>query len=99
MDNIKYNIKKERFTIMDVNNVSKTDALQFIIQMKELYPDYPVFSRTVKSFYDEFCVHKFCYMCHIFRKKTKDAGMQYPLSKFIEFLYSIIGALSRPFIK
>ena len=36
MDNIKYNIKKERFTIMDVNTVSKTDALQFIIQIMVL---------------------------------------------------------------
>ena len=62
MSDIKYNIKKERFTIMNVNEVSKTDALQFIIKMKELYSDYPVFSRTIDSFYNEFCVHKFCYL-------------------------------------
>lgn len=98
MDNIKYNLKKERFTIMDVDEVSTVDALNLIKEMKEKYPDYPVFSRTVKSFYNEFCVHKFCYKCHIMRKRTKDAGMQYPLSKFIQFLYSICGPISRLFI-
>ena len=99
MSDIKYNLKKERFTIMNVNEVSKNDALEFIAHMMELYPDYPVFSRTVKSFYNEFCVHKFCYICHILRNKTKDAGMQYPLSKFVNFLYSIFGPFSRLFIK
>ena len=99
MSDIKYNLKKERFTIMNVGQVSKEEALEFISRMKELYSDYPVFSRTVKSFYNEFCVHKFLYICHILRKKTKDAGMQYPLSKFIDFLYSILGPFSSLFIK
>lgn len=99
MSDIKYNIKKERFTIMNVGEVSKKDALDFILKMKELYSDYPVFSRSIKSFYNEFSVHKFLYICHILRKKTKDAGMQYPLSKFIEFLYSIFGPISRLFIQ
>lgn len=98
MDNIKYNLKKERFTIMNVGEVSKEDALEFIKEMMSKYPDYPVFKRTVESFYDEFCVHKLCYTWHILRSKTKDAGMQYPISKFILFLYRIFGKFSRLFI-
>ena len=98
MDNIKYNLKKERFTIMNVDEVSTADALAFIKKMMDRYPDYPVFSRTVQSLYDEFCVHKLCYKWHIFRKRTKDAGMQYPLSKTVEFLYKVFGKFSRHFI-
>ena len=98
MDNIKYNLKKERLTIMNVDEVSKEDALDFIKEMMSKYPDYPVFNRTIQSLYDEFCVHKLCYKWHILRSKTKDAGMQYPISKFVEFLYKIFGKISRLFI-
>lgn len=100
INNIEYNIKKERFTIFDVNEVSKNDALNFIMEMARKYQDYPVFMyRSIKSLYNEFCVHKFCYMLHILRDKTKNAGMQYPLSSFVNFLYSIFGPISRVFIK
>ena len=98
MKNIKYNLKKDRFTIIDVYDVSKEEALEFIKKMMAKYPDYPVFNRTVDSFYNEFCVHKLCYAWHILRSKTKDAGMQYPISKFVLFLYKIFGKISRLFI-
>lgn len=98
MGNIKYNLKQERFTIMNVGEVSKEDALEFIKEMMAKYPDYKVFNRSVESFYNEFCVHKLCYAWHILRSKTKDAGMQYPISKFILFLYRIFGKFSRLFI-
>lgn len=99
MNKVKYNLKKERLTIFDVQNVSKTEALEIINSLREKYPSYEVFNRSNKSFYNEFCVHKFLYNIHILRKKTKDAGMQYPLSSFIEFLYSIFAPISRLFIK
>lgn len=95
----RFNIKRERLTIFDVDTVLKADALELIKKVREMHPNYDVFKRSDKSFYNEFCVHKFCYILHILRKKTKDAGMQYPLSSFINFLYSIFGPISRIFIK
>ena len=94
-----YNLKRERLTIMDVANVSLEDAIKLIENLRELYPYYEVFNRTNKSFINEFCVHKLCYKLHILRKKTKDAGMQYPLPSFVSFLYSIFGPISKLFIK
>ena len=95
----KFNIKKERLTIFDVTNILKADASELIKKVREQHPSYPVFIRTDESLYNEFCVHKWLYNIGIMKEKTKDAGMQYPLSKFVEFLYSILGPISRLFIK
>ena len=65
----KFNIKNERFTIFDVENVLKYDALELIKKVRKQHPSYIVFNRSDLSFYNEFCVHKFCYTLHILRKK------------------------------
>lgn len=94
-----YNLKRERFTIMDVSNVTKEEVIELLDTLREKYFDYPVFNRTNKSFINEFLVHKFLYKIGILRSKTKDAGMQYPISSFIEFLYSVFGTICGLFIK
>jgi len=94
-----YNLKKERFTIMNVNEVTKEEVVELLNKLREKYFDYPVFNRTNKSFINEFLVHKFLYKIGILRSKTKDAGMQYPISSFLEFLYSVFGAIFGLFVK
>jgi len=94
-----YRLKREILTIFDVINVSTKEVLDIINKLRELYPSYEVFNRTNKSFLNEFCVHKLCYILHILRKRTKDADMQYPLPPFINLLYSILGPISKLFVK
>ncbi|MBQ3414846.1 MAG: hypothetical protein IJH39_05770 [Clostridia bacterium] len=94
-----YNLKQDRLTIFDVINVSTKEVLDLINKLRKSYPNYEVFNRTNKSFLNEFYVHKLCYKLYILRKKTKDAGMQYPLSPFINLLYSIFGPISKLFVK
>ena len=91
-----YNIKKERFTIMNVDTVSKTEFLILEKELRNKYSNYPVFiNRTTKSLLTEFCAHKVLYSLGIFKTKTKDAGMQYPLSLIEKISYSLFGWLFR----
>ena len=50
-----------------------------------------VLKRTDESLINEWFAHNVLYNLHLFRKHTKDVDLNYPQSKMMEIVYSIVG--------
>ena len=55
--------------------------------------------RSKYSILSEIYVHNLCYKINIFRERTGSVDINYPINKFAELLYKIIGPLCWIFIK
>jgi len=99
MSKARFRIVNERLTIYDVENVLKKDALELIQKLRERNPNYDIFKRSDKSLYTEFCLHKLFYKLKIFKSKSKDAGIQYPLSWYEKIAYFLLGWIGRILVK
>ena len=76
---------------------SKHDMIPSLSLIKERYPLYGIWQRSMSSLRAEWIVHNACYRLHILRSHTADVDLNYP--NRIEWLYRLIAPLASLIIK
>lgn len=89
-------------TIFDSYKVSKKDFEVCLDDLRSRY-DVTVFrKRNNKSMTDEWACHNFIYnidIFNLFRSRTKNVDMQYPLTWWEKIVYPCVGWFCKIFIK
>ena len=86
--------------IVDSYKLSKKDIKVIIDALIQDYQGNDVIkNRSRYSILSEIYVHNFCYKLNIFRERTGSVDINYPINRFAETIYKIIGPLCRIFIK
>ena len=86
--------------ILDSYKLSKREIKLIVDNLVYDYQDNNVIKhRSRYSILSEIYVHNFCYKINIFRERTGSVDINYPINKFIELLYKIMGPLCWIFIK
>ena len=86
--------------IVDSYKLSKKDIKVIVDALIRDYQDNNVIkNRSRYSILSEIYVHNFCYNLNICRERTRSADVNYPINRFIETIYKIIGPLCWIFIK
>ena len=99
--------KYENVKITDDNihfeNSCKLPKRDIKVIVDNLVCDYPennvIKHRTKYSMLSEIYVHKFCYKLNLYRDRTCSADVNYPINKYAELVYKILGPLCWIFIK
>ena len=93
-------IKKNTLVISDAANYTTDEARELLCDFFKLHPDMKkITRRTEKNFLNEWSVCAFCYLLGFMKEKAKDADMGFTVEPEVEFLFSILGPLSRLFLK
>ena len=95
---MEYSVVKNCITIKDSYKISKTEFDEKIKYLRSNYIS-DVFKRSNFSLKMEWAVHNLLYNLGIFKKRTKDVDMEYPLSWCLKIGYTIFGLISWLFIK
>lgn len=86
--------------IVDSYKLSKKDIKVIIDALIQDYQGNDVIkNRSRYSILSEIYVHNFCYNLNICKERTCSADINYPINRFAETIYKIIGPLCRIFIK
>ena len=88
------NASKNNIHIEDSYKVNTREDMQMIlndIRAKHSLEESDVLKRTDDSLINEWFAHNVLYNLHLFRKHTKDVDLNYPQSKLMEIVYSIVG--------
>ena len=86
--------------IVDSYKLSKKDIKVIVDNLVCDYPENNVIKhRTKYSMLSEIYVHNFCYKLNLYRDRTCSADVNYPINKYAELLYKILGPLCWIFIK
>ena len=86
--------------IVDSYKLSKKDIKLIVDKLIQDYAENTVIkNRSRYSILSEIYVHNFCYNLNIYRERTRSADVNYPINKFAETIYKIIGPLCWIFIK
>ena len=86
--------------IVDSYKLSKKDIKVIVDALIRDYQDNNVIKHRSKySILSEIYVHNLCYKLNIFRERTCSADINYPINRFAECIYKIIGPLCWIFIK
>lgn len=86
--------------LVDSFKLSKKDIKVIIDNLIHDYPENNVIKhRTKYSILSEIHVHNFCYKLNLFRERTRSTDINYPINKFAEQIYKIIGPLCAICIK
>ena len=86
--------------IVDSYKLSKKDIKAIVDALIQDYQGNDVIkNRSRYSILSEIYVHNFCYNLNIYRERTHSADVNYPINKFAETIYKIIGPLCWIFIK
>ena len=86
--------------IVDSYKLSKKDIKVIVDALIQDYQDNNVIkNRSRYSILSEIYVHNFCYNLNIYRERTGSVDINYPINKFAETIYKIIGPLCWIFIK
>ena len=86
--------------LLDSFKLSKRDIKSIIDNIISDYQENDVIKhRTKYSILSEIYVHNFCYKLNLFRERTCSTDINYPINKFVEQIYKIIGPLCWIFIK
>ena len=97
-ENIK--ITDSDIQIVDSYKLSKKDIKILIDNLIHDYPENNVIKhRTRYSILSEIYVHNFCYKLNLYRDRTCSADVNYPINKYAELVYKILGPLCWIFIK
>ena len=75
-----FTVKSRKEMQLVLDDIRKHNSLEYCEVLK----------RTDKSLIKEWCAHNLLYRLHILRNHTKDVDLNYPQSKTIELLYSIV---------
>lgn len=86
--------------IVDSYKLSKKDIKLIVDALIRDYQDNNVIKhRSRYSILSEIYVHNFCYNLNIYRERTGSVDINYPINKFGEQIYKIIGPLCWIFIR
>lgn len=86
--------------IVDSYKLSKKDIKVIIDALIQDYQGNDVIkNRSRYSILSEIYVHNFCYNLNICRERTGSVDINYPINKFAETIYKIIGPICWIFIK
>ncbi len=81
--------------IADSFKALKNDIFDIIKELREKYPNNEVLNnRTDESLRWEWLAHNLLYKLRLFRNRTKDLGLEYPQSKWLQFWYKVIGKIA-----
>lgn len=81
--------------IEDSYRVLKDEILPIIQELRKVYAINPVLNnRSDESLRWEWLVHNLLYKFGIFRSRTKDLGLEFPQSKWLQFWYKVFGKLA-----
>lgn len=98
MDNII--VTHNNVHIEDSYAYGKTGFEPLLDWIHKMYPNCAVFdNRTMKSLCREWAVHNALYDLHLFRSHTKDVDLNWPIKKWVEIAYNVVGAIVWPFIR
>lgn len=92
-----YIISDNNLQIRDSYLYSKHDMIPSLNLIKERYPIYNIWLRSMRSLRAEWIVHNACYRLHILRSHTADVDLNYP--NRIEWLYRLLAPLASIIIK
>ena len=92
-----YIISDNCLQISDSYLYSKRDMISSLNLIKERYPIYNIWQRSMSSLRAEWIVHNACYRLHILRSHTADVDLNYP--NRIEWLYRLLAPLASLIIK
>lgn len=86
-------VSKNNIHIEDSYLINKRSDIQLVLD--NIRANYSleyceVLKRTDKSLIREWCSHNILYNLHLFRNHTKDVDLNYPQSKIVEVIYSVI---------
>ena len=73
-----YIISDNCLQISDSYLYSKHDMIPSLNLIKERYPLYAIWQRSMRSLRAEWMVHNACYRLHILRSHTADVDLNYP---------------------
>ena len=94
------NISDTCIHIVDSYKLSKKDIKLIVDKLIQDYQDNEVIKhRSRYSILSEIYVHNFCYKLNIYRERTRSADVNYPINRFAETIYKIIGPFCWIFIK
>ena len=94
---MKYIISDNCLQIRGSYLYSKHDMIPSLNLIKERYPNYNIWQRSMRSLRAEWIVHNACYRLHILRSHTADVDLNYP--NRIEWLYRLLASLASLIIK
>lgn len=87
-------------TFLDSYKISKRDIKLIVNKLMQDYAENTVIkNRSRYSILSEIYVHNLCYKLNIFRERTGSVDINYPINKFAETIYKIIGPICWIFIK
>ena len=92
-----YIISDNCLQISDSYLYSKHDMIPSLNLIKERYPLYAIWQRSMRSLRVEWMAHNACYRLHILRSHTADVDLNYP--NRIEWLYRLLAPLASLIIK
>ena len=92
-----YIISDNCLQIRDSYLYSKHDMIPSLNLIKERYPLYDIWQRSMSSLRAEWIVPNACYRLHILRSHTADVDLNYP--NRVEWLYRLLAPLASLIIK
>ena len=97
-ENIK--ISDACITFSDSYKLSKRDIKLIVDRLMQDYVENTVIkNRSRYSILSEIYAHNFCYNLNICRERTRSADVNYPINKYAEIVYKILGPICWIFIK
>ncbi len=97
MKSINYGITKNTLCIFSSYKYAKVIMVAVLQEIRCENRDSLVWKRTMKSLYDEWCVHNACYKLHILRSHTAYMELNYP-NRF-EWAYRLAAPVARLLIR
>lgn len=90
---VKSTVTENNIHIKDSYAVPKKNFGRILTRIHVLHPDCKVFERKMICLEHEWATHNFCYMCGLWRDRTKDVDLNVPMPWYKEWAYFIVGAL------
>ena len=88
-----YIISDNCLQICDSYSYSKHDMISSLNLIKDRYPHFNIWQRSMSSLRAEWIVHNACYRLHILRSHTADVDLNYP-NRFT-WAYALLAPLAR----
>ena len=95
---VKTTVTENNIHIEDSYAVPKKNFGRVLTRIHVAHPECNVFQRKTLSLEHEWATHNFCYMCGLWKDRTKDVDLNVPMKWYVEWAYCIIGALVWIFI-
>lgn len=96
---MKYTITQSNLHLVDSHKVSKRYFDRELARIKGLHPTSNVWLRSFRSMRKEWATHNALYAAGLFRQRTKDCDLNYPLKWYMQVAYAVVGTIVYPFIK